>query len=169
MRTIAISGRWRSERQAAEYAGALLDWAWGAPPTLPWTGLDGGVQCRATGIMDMWPMGTIFGVAGSTTPKHGERRGSGRKPEPYVISSSSDSCDVQGILGSAAAAVRLLKTKPRARPKAQPKPARDDAAVRATNAAVPQVRSDASPHASLQRTRQTPVGRSTSRGTSRST
>ena len=129
----------------------LLCEDWGAPPTLPWPRPDGGVLYRATGVMDMWPMGTIFGVADSTAPKRGKRRGSGRKLGPYVISDSSDSSDVQGILGSAAAAMRVPKPKPRARPKAHPKPARGDAPVRATNAAVPQVPSDASPRASPQR------------------
>ena len=68
--------------------------------------------------MDMWPMGTIFGVADSTGPKRSEQRGSGRNLEPYVISGSFDSSDVPELLGSAAAAVRVSKPKPRARPKA---------------------------------------------------
>ena len=91
MRAIGIWGRWRSERQAAKYGGVPLDWVRGAPSTLPWLEAGGGVQYKATGVMDMWPIGTIFGMADSTTPKRGERSGSKRKPEPDIISDSAQS------------------------------------------------------------------------------
>ena len=63
-----------------------MDSTWGAPPTLLWPMAGGGVRYKATGVMDMWPMGTIFGVAGSAAPKRGGRKGSRRKPELYVVS-----------------------------------------------------------------------------------
>ena len=80
MRAIGIWGRWRSERQAAEYVEAPLDWVCGALPTLPWPGAGGGVQYKATGVMDMWPMGTIFGVANGADQSAGRNRTSSPTP-----------------------------------------------------------------------------------------
>ena len=114
IRAIAIWSRLSSKQQATEYAGAPPDGAWGAPPMLPWPGSDVGVQCRATGVMDMWPRGTILGMADSTAPKRGERGVSGRKPELYIIFHSSDSSDVPGSQGSAATALRVSQRKPKA-------------------------------------------------------
>ena len=74
------------------------------------------MQFKATGVMDMWPMGTIFSVANNTTPKRSQHTGSAHRPEPYVISDSSGSSDVQGVLGSATAPVRIPKPRPRGRP-----------------------------------------------------
>ena len=83
-------GRWKSERQAAEYATPPLDWEWELPAFLPWPTPGGGATLRATSQMEIWPMAVMGGEASA--------RAKDTAPIPIVIS-SDDSDDV--VLGPA--------------------------------------------------------------------
>ena len=85
MAVMARWGRWKSERQAAEYATSPLDWEWELPALLPWPAPGVGATLRATSQMEMWPMAVMGGEASA--------RAKGTAPIPIVISDSSDDSD----------------------------------------------------------------------------
>ena len=90
MAVTARLGRWRSERQAAEYATPPLDWEWEFPALLPWPAPDGGTIMRTTTNMEIWPMAVMGGEASA--------RAKQTTPIPIVVSDSNDDSD-DGILG----------------------------------------------------------------------
>ena len=92
MAVTARRGRWKSERQAAEYATPPLDWEWELLALLPWPAPDGGAILHATSQMEIWPMAIMGGEASA--------RAKDTAPIPIVISDSSDDSD-DGVLGPA--------------------------------------------------------------------
>ena len=92
MAVTARWGRWKSERQAAEYATPPLNWEWELPAVLPWPAPGGGATLRATLQIEIWPKAVMGGEASA--------RVKDTAPIPIVISDSSDSSD-DGVLGPA--------------------------------------------------------------------
>ena len=83
-------GRWRSERQAAEYATPPLDWELELLALLPWPPPDAGIIMRATTSMQTWP----FAVMGD------EASAIARQTAPIPIVVSHSTCDSgEGIFG----------------------------------------------------------------------
>ena len=92
MAVTARWGRWKSERQAAEYATPPLDWECELPALLPWPALGGGATLRATSQMEMWPMAVMGGEASA--------RAKDTAPIPIVMSDLGEDSD-HGVLGPA--------------------------------------------------------------------
>ena len=92
MAVTARVGRWKFERQAAEYATPPRDWEWELPALLLRPALNGGAILRATSSMEIWPMAVNGGEASA--------RAKETAPIPIVISDFSDDSD-DGVLGPA--------------------------------------------------------------------
>ena len=102
MAATARWGRWKPERQAAEYATPPLDWEWELPALLPWPAPGGGATLHATSQMEIWPTAAMGGEPSV--------RAKDIAPIPIVISDSSDDTD-DGVFGPAVQADGVCATQ----------------------------------------------------------